>query len=544
MTHPPPTTYFVRGLLLRLLAGVYLLAFASFWVQAEGLIGPRGLLPVEPFLESAAARLGSEAYWRLPTLLWLSQGTAFLHGLCGAGVAVSMLAIAGFWPLACFGVLWLLYLSIVVGGQDFMSFQWDTLLLEAGLLALVLAPARRRASLAARTPPPALGIWLVRLLVWKLLFLSGATKLLSLDSTWWQLTALDYHYFTQPLPWWTSWYAHQLPPWIDAACVAILLVVELGAPWLIFVGERARVVAFALLVALQLAIAWTGNYGFFNLLTIVLCTALLDDRHFERVLPPLRERRLAAWGEGQDRATPLGRIWRYLAGATPARSPVATAREIGEAARRRPWSGALRGAVAAALVAASLLVTVRELVRTAPPQAREGSWGGALAWSERRLLRPARPLLDVIAPLRSVNGYGLFRAMTTSRPEIVIEASADGTTWTEIELRWKPGDVRRRPRLVAPHHPRLDWQLWFAALAPRAEGWLGMLVRRVLEGEESVLALLGAKEWRDEPPRWVRLRYYRYEFTDRAERRATGAWWRRVPLGDLTSRISLEDLER
>jgi hypothetical protein len=506
-------TAFVRGLLLRLLAGVYLVAFASFWVQAHALIGPHGLLPVDAFLDSIGGRLGSEAYWRLPTLLWVSQSAGFLHLLCGAGVALSLAAIAGLWPVVSFALLWALYLSVVVGGQDFMSFQWDVLLLEAGLVALFLAPARRRAALAERRPPPAIGIWLMRLLVWKLMFLSGATKLLALDPTWWKLTALDYHYYTQPLPWWASWYVHQLPSSIDAACVGLALSIELGAPWLIFFGRRGRLAAFALIVALQLAIAWTGNYGFFNLLTIVLCVALLDDRHFERLLPVLSERRL----------------------------PAPSSRELREIMRRGAWGPPLRGVLALAVIAASLLVTVRELQRTAPPEARTGRLEAALGWSERHLLQPARPALDRIAPFHSINGYGLFRSMTTARPEIVLEASTDGTSWTEIELRWKPGDPSRRPRLIAPHQPRLDWQMWFAALDPRGADWLGALAQRILQGEDAVLDLLDAPEWREQPPRYVRLRYFRYEFTDRAERRATGAWWRRESLGELTGRISLDE---
>jgi hypothetical protein len=397
-----------------------------------------------------------------------------------------------------------------------MSFQWDVLLLEAGVIAWFLAPARLRARIVERTPPPATGIWLMRLLVWKLMFLSGATKLAAYDDTWWQLTALDYHYYTQPLPWWTSWHLHQLPAWFGKASVGLVLVIELGAPWLVFCGRRARLVGCALLVALQLAIAWSGNYGFFNLLTIVLCVSLLDDRAFERVLPTFSQRRLA--------------------------SP--TTRQVGEIMRGVNWAAPVRGVLAAVLTAASLLVTVREIDRTLPPDHRSGRTAQALAWCQRTLLRPAQPALAAIAPFHVVNGYGLFRAMTTARPEIVIEASGDGTDWSEIEFPWKPGDPSRRPRLVAPHQPRLDWQMWFAALDPERAGWLAPLLRRLLEGERDVYHLLEAPQWQAKAPRYVRLRYYRYEFTTADERRATGAWWRREPLGELTDRLSLEELDR
>jgi hypothetical protein len=133
--------------------------------------------------------------------------------------------------------------------------------------------------------------------------------------------------------------------------------------------------------------------------------------------------------------------------------------------------------------------------------------------------------------------------MTTTRPEIVIEASADGVAWKEIGFRYKPGDVSKRPRLVAPHQPRLDWQMWFAALDPESAGWLPPLLRRLLEGEPAVWALLDAREWEATPPRYVQLRYYEYEFTSAEEREKTGAWWNRRDRGLLTQRLSLQSFE-
>ena len=286
-------------------------------------------------------------------------------------------------------------------------------------------------------------------------------------------------------------------------------------PWLILCGRRGRLVAFVLLVALQLAIAWTGNYGFFNLLTIVLCVSLLDDQQVERFLPALSQRRLA--------------------------SP--SARDLGEVMRGGFVSGTLRVVLAMVMVTASFLVTIRELERTTPRGDRAGKVGEALEWCRKNVSPRGQPLLEILAPFHSVNGYGLFRAMTTSRPEIVIEASADGVAWREIGFRYKPGDVSQRPRLVAPHQPRLDWQMWFAALNPEGAGWLPQLLRRLLEGEPAVWALLDAPEWEARPPRYVQLRYYEYEFTDAEERAKTGAWWQRRDRGLLTQRLSLESLE-
>ena len=168
------------------------------------------------------------------------------------------------------------------------------------------------------------------------------------------------------------------------------------------------------------------------------------------------------------------------------------------------------------------------------------------------LTRAERPGLDLtwsdrvvgwVQPFRSINGYGLFRVMTVERPEIVIEASLDGAHWTEWNLKWKPGDPQRRPRLVAPHQPRLDWQLWFAALGPQAESyWLSSLMIRLLADTRVVTALMDDSPFTGTPPRYLRLVYYDYRFTTPSERGKAGAWWNREYITYLTPPISLDDV--
>ncbi len=301
---------------------------------------------------------------------------------------------------------------------------------------------------------------------------------------------------------------HQLPSWFGKACVAMTLVIEIGVPWLIFCGRRGRLAAFVLLVALQLAIAWTGNYGFFNLLTLVLCVALLDDRQIERVLPDAV--RAPAWAR-PPRAQ-IGEIMRGGSWAATAARPARDGAGGGEPARHpaRAATHDCRPTIAPARVGAALRV-----------ERGEAPAAGAARCS------------TAIAPFHSVNGYGLFRSMTTARPEIVIEAQRRRDHLDRDRASTgSPGTCSAGPRLVAPHQPRLDWQMWFAALDPGRTGWLAPLLRRLLEGEPAVLELLDAPEWKAAPPRYVRLRYYRYEFTDAEERAATGAWWRREPIGD------------
>ena len=473
-----PQCGWMREVFLRLLAAVYLVAFLSFWVQAEGLIGTRGILPIHDLLALARERLGPSRYWVLPTLFWLGDGDLALHLVCAAGAALAILAVLGHARPLLMLALWGLYLSITVAGQDFLSFQWDVLLLEAGLLAVFLAP---HGLLRVRPgPTPLLVVWMYRWLLFRLMFGSGVVKLRSGDSTWHGLTALQYHFETQPLPTWVGFYAHQLPARAHTVATAVMFLIELVLPWLIWLPGRGRRVPLAAFLALQVLIAITGNYAFFNLLTIALCVFLADPG----LLPP-------RWGPPADADEPKATLF-----------------------------GAWPRAVLAPVVASLALVSA--------VQFSEATLGLGLPWPA-----PAGWLARAISPLRSVNSYGLFAVMTTTRPEIVIEGSNDGGTWRAYEFRYKPGDPLRRPGFVAPHQPRLDWQMWFAALGTCEDSpWLQRLFQRLREGSPPVLGLLGRNPFPDGPPRQVRALLYDYHFADLATHRRTGEWWQRRPEGE------------
>ena len=438
----PPRFTLSRGVFLRLLGFVYFVAFASLAPQLAALVGSDGLLPAAGYLERAHDLWGREAYVQLPTLLWLWPGDALLAMLCWLGIVLSVAAMAGAAPIAVFLSLWAVYLSLTVAGQDFLFFQWDLLLLETGLLAVLYAPRGWWPPIETRGPERAAARWLVWGLAFKLTFLSGVTKLLSNDQTWWSLTALRYHYETQPIPTWASWYAHNAPDWFGTMSVGMMFFIELAVPFVILAPprfRRVRAAGCALLCLLQVLIAVSGNYGFFNLLTVTLYISLLDDAVIARALPWLQ--------------APAG----YAQRGAP-----------------RPGARSMAMAVPVTILAVlSALTFVREIRRPTPMP----------AWSDT--------LLGAVAPLRSVNGYGLFRVMTTERPEIVMEGSADGVAWTEYAFPWKAGDLARAPGFVQPHMPRLDWQMWFAALDPQRQShWLFALVDRVLENDPTALGLL------------------------------------------------------
>jgi hypothetical protein len=279
-----------------------------------------------------------------------------------------------------------------------------------------------------------------------------------------------YHYETQPLPTWTSWFMHQLPAWCQIASVGFLFWAELVAPIFVFGPRRVRMVGFASMVLLQALIAATGNYGFFNLLTVTLCLILVEDRDW-------------GWTAG-DRPEPRRPGW---------------------------WRKAPIAAIGAVLVA----VTTMEALDRSPI---------AVVCP-----RPLKELRRWVEPFHSANAYGLFAVMTTERPEILLEGSDDGRTWKPYTFRWKPGDVSRRPRFCSPHMPRLDWQMWFAALAGdcRLQAWFLAFERRLLEGSPEVLRLLGPDPFPDQPPRYLRARLYVYRFTGWGDR----DWWRREEAG-------------
>ncbi len=277
----PERNTLVSWLFLRLFGAIYVAAFASLGVQVLGLVGPDGILPLGEYLSAARQGWGAAAYWRLPTLFWLGSSDTVLLAATMIGVVLGLLVTLGIWVRPALIGAFVLYLSFVYAGQVFMNFQWDLLLLEAGFLAIFLTAGSH------------IIVWLYRWLVFRFLFLAGAMKLLSGDPTWRNLTALDYHFWTQPLPTPLAWYAAQLPHWVLASATAVVLAIELGLVFLILLPRRLRTIAAWGVLLFQLLILLTGNYNFFNLQTMLLCIFLFDDAALRRLVPS----RLASWIE-------------------------------------------------------------------------------------------------------------------------------------------------------------------------------------------------------------------------------------------------------
>ncbi|MDF2178383.1 lipase maturation factor family protein [Aliiglaciecola sp. CAU 1673] len=447
-------------LFLRALAVLLFFAFASFYSQALGLIGKSGLLPLQDYL--ILLKDNNLGFSEAPMLFWWDASDWAIEAVSLVGMLASLLLLFNLLPLVCLIVCYFCYLSLVHGGQVFMQFQWDLLLLEVTVAAMLLSKGYHA------------GIWLMRLLLFRFVFLSGVVKVTSGDVSWASLSALFYYFETQPLPTPLAWYAHQLPDWTLQALTLMVLFIELVLVWLIWLPRRPRQLAAIGIVALQFGILLTGNFGFFNLLTLALCLFLFDDRALHHLVPPFINHDLLP---------------------------------------ERRWLTWLRCAGVSVLMVLGLTYLYQGL-HLQPP-------GPAIS-----------ALIRHIQPFALVNPYGVFAVMTTTRNEIVLEGSHDGETWIAYDFTYKPDTATQQPSWNIPHQPRLDWQLWFAALdKDNPPPWFRNLLIRLLFNHPQALSLIKTNPFADEAPTQLRARLVNYRYTSWDEKEKTGKWWNTEEVG-------------
>jgi uracil-DNA glycosylase family 4 len=464
----------VARLYQRLLALVFLDAFVSLGAQVHRLYGARGLIPAAQYL--AEAREAGQTLAQFPSLFWLigASDGALTFGIV-AGVVVSLLAIAGVRPRVCFAVLTLLYISFVSIGHTFLYFQWDNLILECGAFAVLLSRTRR--SWWAHT--------LFRLILFKLYWESGVAKWQSYLHDWQDGSAMTWYYETAPLPTWLAWFAHHLPAWWHHAESWATLAFELVLPIGIFGPRRVRLFVAAFLTAFQLVNLFTANYGFFVYLALPLHLFCLDDSDV------LAAR---AW---------LRKKLRLPETAPPEEAPLLEG-------RRRVAMIVGASLVSALFVAISIIDALFAFTEPGPR------------------LQKLEPLREAYDAFRLINTYHLFGHITRQRIEPQIETTTDGKTWVEQDLTWKAGDPHRRPRFIAPHQPRLDFQLWFHGNSPgRVPGYLLTLLDRVCHDPDAVDGFFAAPLPRK--PQAVRVSYWEYHFSSWDEWKR-GLWWTRTRL--------------
>lgn len=460
----------IGWLFLRALAVIYVIAFLSLAVQIEGLVGPDGILPFTEVLEYQYSRFGSAAWLYTPTIFWVSSGDLALFGATLLGIALSLTLLCGWYERFSLIALFVLYLSLYHAGQLFLNFQWDMLLLESGFMAIFLVGGVNRLSLL-----------MFHLLLFRLRFLSGLSKLLSGDPSWANLTTLEYYFETQPLPHMGSWFAHQLPHWMHTGGTAMVLVAELLIPFFIFLPRPFRITAAVVTIAIQLIIIATSNHNFVNLLTIVLCLFLLDDKIAVRFTPSgIRD-----W------------VTRRVS------------RSMSRAAR------VAQGTTSLLIAGVALLLFLHLFVSVSLPSP-----------------------LQQFAVLGSRYGIGavyhIFPNMQTERHELQIEGSHDGISWKPYLFHYKPYALDESPKVHIPHDPRLDWMIWFVPPQyPESMMWFNRFVWQLARNEPKVTSLLKENPFAGgAAPRYLRVLVYRYRFTSFSEREHSDNWWKREYLGE------------
>lgn len=447
----------------------YFVAFLSLLPQVLGLFGYQGLLSIDHLLNILDKEMKSERFYHMPSLFWFASSDMSIKAVCFVGMTAASLAFMGFSQSFMLAICFVCYLSFVSTGQIFLNYQWDNLLLEFGFLGLFFAPwTWEWIPFGAHILHPVV-YFLVLFLLFKLMFLSGAAKLANKDTCWKDLTALSYHYWTQPLPTPLAYFASKLPLRFHRVSALMMFFIELCVPFFIFVPGKLQTLAVILLVTLQVLIMLTGNYAFFNFLTLGLCLAVLPD---------------STWGFKIN--------WLQ-----PSTLP-----------------DALAITLAVFLVAPALF------------------WLYKTVFEKSKALDFMMPSLRFFYPFRISNPYGLFAIMTRSRPELVLEGSNDGVTWQEYEFTHKVTSLSRRPPVVAPHQPRLDWQMWFAALETFNDNlWLQNLIARIFQESPDVLMLFAKDPFNGKAPKSLRIMKYHYSFSDWNELNSKGLWWKRELAG-------------
>lgn len=486
--------------MLRLLGLIYMMDFLTLALDGPALIGSRGLTPAAVHLDRLAEYHGGRgaAFLQQPSVFWLSASDGAIAAVAWTGATLGAALLAGFGNALSLLALWALHLSALPAGQTWYGFGWELQLAETGFLAIFLRPLLDpRPHAPFRVPPPV--IWLFRWLIARIMLGAGLIKLRG-DPCWRDLTCLDFHFETQPVPGPLSAWFHFLPGWAHKLGVAFNHVVELAAPFLLLGPRRARLVAGVLFLALQATLISSGNLSFLNWLTLIPIVACFDDRVLGWLVPA----RFAS-------ARPVHRAATALAAAHTIAQPV----------------GRLRRVAVAALVATVAALSIQPV---------------------RNLLSPQQAMNTSFNRLALVNTYGAFGSVGKERGEIVFSGTreagpdggppGDGARWLEYEWRCKPGDPARRPCLMSPYHRRLDWLIWFAAMGnPARYPWAVHLTAKLLENDPLTLGLLATNPFPESPPRFVRARYFRYRFAPPG----APAWWTREPLGEWLPPLSRDD---
>ena len=432
------------------------------------------LFAVVCFIATLNLVIESEGLFLQGGLVAVDKPNSFVYMLFMLMFLVSILLFINiyknrYYKAALFAVYYFCYIFFVKHGEPFMSFQWDALLLETCFLSFLyylLTPKYQLGEIA---------VWFFRILVFKLMLMSGIAKLASGDKTWLDCTAMNFHYFTQPLPTWSSFFVHNLPEIFHKISCFLMFVIELVLPFFIFTTRPLREFAAWAFIALQVIIFLTGNYGFFNILTAILCISLFDFKSFT---------------DKEDTALKINRF-------------------------------ILLGILGLYAFVSLSLIPMRSSLPIA-------------------FKKPGAFYLHNFGQHYLSSPYGLFAVMTKKRGEIVLQGLNEKNEWLPYEFHHKPQDLKRLPNQVAPFQPRVDWQMWFAALGNyKRNPWLIKLCQELLFGNKKMHAFFKDNPFKDKPPLAIRALYFDYKFNDFDTYFRTKEFWRREYVGQYLPAIYL-----
>ncbi|MEY2479298.1 MAG: hypothetical protein QOI04_225 [Verrucomicrobiota bacterium] len=476
------TYWLTRFVTLRLLGLLYAIAFLVAANQIIPLIGEHGLLPLGLFLDRVREGLGSttSGFFRLPSIFWFNHSDTALVAMAWIGVALSGIVLAGYANAILLALLWIIYMSFIHVGQEWYGYGWEVQLLETGFLSIFLCPLLDMRPFPRRPPPVAI-FWLFRALIFRIMLGSGLIKIRG-DSSWRDLTALYYHFETQPIPNGLSRWFHFLPRGVLRAGTLFNHIAELAAPWFVFWPRIASYIAGMVIVAFQISIIIGGNLSFLNWLTILPALACFDDRAWSKILPRALARRAEA---------------------------AAANAQISMSMLRTSWA-------IAAIVAVLSIQPVLNI------------------FSRNQIMNTSFDPLDL------VNTYGAFGAVGKERFNVVFEGTSEDfpteKDWLPYLYKGLPVALDRRPPQIAPYQLRLDWQMWFAAMGTPSEyPWTFNLVWKLLHNDRDALRLFANNPFPDKPPHYVRATWYRYKFTDRP-----GQFWEREKLSEWLPPLSVD----
>jgi lipase maturation factor 1 len=494
-----------RWIFLRALGLIFFSAFYSLVYQAEGLIGPNGILPANNYLDTVSKFMhGFSKFWFAPSVFWISSTDRALLVVCWVGMVASVLLFLNFCPRGMTVICFICYLSFVATLQDFSSYQSDGMLLEAGFLCIFYAPWGWRPRWGAFSPPSRVCTFLLLWVWFRIYFESGMAKMLGGDPEWRHLTAMYEYYQNGPLPTWIGYYVQHAPHWFHWLTALATLVMELGIVLMLFLPRRFRLICFFIVTPWEIGVISTANYAFLNYLVLALGFLLLDDKFLAWLLPrkwfPKYHIMVAMRGEDT-------REEQFGIPSVPAKKVQNTFSRVAKTA----WL-----VIAGTCFAWVFYATSAMLVGMLAPEFPLWHWP-----------------VEIAEPSRIASQYGLFGVMTRGRYEIEFQGSSDGgKTWTAYPFRYKPQTLSEAPAIYAPYQPRFDWNLWFASL----DGWRQYpfvlnTEEALLDGSPEVLFLFRNNPFPNGPPKEIRCVIWQYWFTSLAQKRATGDWWTRKFLG-------------